>query len=110
MLGFNPFHQQPIPTDFERTLPISKLKSQRERILASLLQGDHLTGIGAIGWPLRCAHLASRISELRSEGHDIRNRKVTRGGAEVKLYYMEPAPQGGAEPPTESSGQAGGER
>ena len=64
-------------------------KSQKQQILDFLLEGGRLTQLVALN-KFGCFRLASRISELRSEGFDIRTEKTTTTWSKKKIaeYYL----------------------
>ena len=61
--------------------------TQKENILAYLKAGHSLTGLEALQL-FGTMKLATRISELRSEGHDILHQMVNRNGKWVAKYQM----------------------
>lgn len=61
--------------------------SQKTEILNFLMAGERLTGIDGLKIFGTLA-LRNRISELRAEGHDIRDRVIEQNGKRFKEYYM----------------------
>ena len=66
-------------------------ESQNERILRHLQSGGTLTQAEAFHAPFRCGRLASRIHDLKQQGHAIKSTsvRVGRDGVIVSRYYME---------------------
>lgn len=65
--------------------------SQNSQILWHLSSGTALTALDALDLiEPPCFRLASRISELRQRGHDIKTTMIkTKRGAEIAEYRME---------------------
>ena len=61
--------------------------SQRHQILDALLKGDRITSLSALA-RFNCARLASRIHELRREGHDILTDYIPRNGKSFAEYRL----------------------
>ena len=70
-----------------------KQQTQNQRILAHLKAGHRLTPLEALD-RFGCMRLGARIWDLRQEGHDIRDRLVSRGGAHVAQYWLAYWPAG----------------
>ena len=66
-----------------------KTECQKKKILKHLKKGRNLTSLGALNL-FGCMRLASRVGELKDEGHPI-NAKWVKGynGKRVKQYYYE---------------------
>ena len=63
--------------------------TQAAQILASLKRGERLTPLDALT-QFNCMRLASRISDLKREGHTIYTRTIkTDSGKLVSEYWME---------------------
>ena len=61
---------------------------QNKLILQYLKDGGKLTGLEALRL-FGTMKLASRVSELRDEGHDIKSKTImTRNGKHVSEYWM----------------------
>ncbi len=70
-------------------------RSQNERILLYLRQGNRLTGLEALDL-FGCSRLSSRICDLKKRGHEILSEFITvlnRFGQEVrvKIYWLDGA-------------------
>ena len=63
------------------------MKSQSEAILAYLKQGRRITPIDALNM-FGCFRLAARISDLRSEGHNIVSENVEQDGKSFSAYRL----------------------
>lgn len=69
--------------------------SQTEQILKALQAGERITSIGALK-RFGCFRLASRISDLKRKGYDIKCETMTgENGKRWGRYFMENA-KGGA--------------
>ena len=63
-------------------------KTQNQKILEYLENGKSITNLEAL-LHLGCGRLASRICELRQQGHNIETRIVkTTGGASIARYSL----------------------
>ena len=63
--------------------------SQSDDILKALQRGERLTPLDALT-QYNCMRLASRISDLKREGHTIHTRTIkTPSGKSVSEYWME---------------------
>lgn len=62
-------------------------ETQSQKILAWLQSGNTLTQLDALHM-FRCMRLASRISDLRSEGHNIITQKEKHDGGFHARYSM----------------------
>jgi hypothetical protein len=64
-------------------------KTQKEAVLGSLMQGEHLTSMSALQ-KYGIARLASRISELRKEGFKIITTRIDGpNGCRYAVYHIE---------------------
>jgi len=64
-------------------------KSQSALILSALQQGDTLTSLQALD-RFKCFRLASRISDLNKQGHNIQKKMIkVDSGKSVAEYYLE---------------------
>ena len=64
------------------------MKTQNERILAHLQKGRKITQLEALN-KFDCFRLASRISDLRADGHPIESETIeTKSGKHVARYFM----------------------
>ena len=61
--------------------------SQKNQILAYLKRGRGLTALQALD-KFGCFRLASRIDELRSQGHKIHTEMVEKGGKRFARYTL----------------------
>lgn len=69
-------------------LNLESCESQNKRILAYLEDGNRVTGLEAISL-FGCIRLAARISELRSQGHNIRKETITTPtGKRIAQYFI----------------------
>lgn len=64
------------------------MKSQNTLILNHLQKGKKITPLGAL-WLFNCFRLASRVSELRAQGHKIKSKLVRKGEKFVAEYSIE---------------------
>lgn len=64
-----------------------KQLNQTQRILNHLLKGSRITQVEAFR-RFQCWRLASRIAELRNEGHDIITNTIKRNGKQYAQYQM----------------------
>ena len=62
--------------------------SQSKEILAALKHGDRITPIDALN-RFGCMRLASRISDLKREGHTILDKTIRNGKTHYSEYYMD---------------------
>jgi hypothetical protein len=63
-------------------------KSQKQLVLEYLEKGNTITPIEALNM-FGTFRLASRINELRDEGHSIKTiRHITHSGKSVAMYHM----------------------
>ena len=65
--------------------------SQNQAILAHFRAGGSLTSLEALE-KFGCLRLASRVSDLREMGHDIKSVWEKRGDKKFKRYYL-PSPR-----------------
>lgn len=63
--------------------------TQNEAILAHLKAGNSITGLECLKMRLGI-RLASRINELRSEGHNIQDEWIEQDGMRFKKYFLAP--------------------
>jgi len=62
--------------------------TQSDMILKALKQGDRITSLDALT-RFRCMRLASRISDLKKQGVDIRKKMITTATQKnVAQYYL----------------------
>ena len=64
-----------------------KTKTQAQKILSHLKRGWKITQIDAFH-KYGCWRLASRISDLRNEGFDIRTKMIEREGKTFAQYQL----------------------
>lgn len=63
-----------------------KIESQNKTILQIMKQGGKLTALDAM--QIGCMRLASRICDLRNEGHGIQDEWIESNGKRFKRYYI----------------------
>ena len=62
--------------------------TQSDMILKALKQGDRITSLDALT-RFRCMRLASRISDLKKQGVDIRKKMITTDSQKnIAQYYI----------------------
>jgi len=64
-----------------------KQKNQTQKILNHLLSGRKITQVEAFS-RYQCWRLASRIGELRNEGHMIKTKMIKRNGKKYAQYTL----------------------
>ena len=65
-----------------------RYNSQKENILAHLLEGFQITPLDALE-QYGCFRLAAVIHLLRQDGHPIKTKKITRKGKTFASYRLE---------------------
>ena len=63
-------------------------KTQKEKILNYLMEGNKLTQIDAFEM-FGCFRLASRIHDLRLDGHNIKTKATKSRNSTYASYYLE---------------------
>jgi len=66
----------------------TRKKPQKEKILNYLMEGNKLTQIDAFEL-FGCFRLASRIHDLRLDGHNIKTKTTKSRNATYASYYLE---------------------
>lgn len=66
--------------------------TQSDRILYYLNMGNQISSIEALE-KFSCFRLASRISDLRKQGHNIQSKLVKKGKKYYSVYWLNKTPQ-----------------
>jgi len=67
---------------------MSKLRTQKESILATMKMGRRVSSLLAIH-AFGCTRTSGRIYDLIKEGYDIQSEYVTKNGSTFKEYWLD---------------------
>ncbi len=63
-----------------------KTESQNKMLLQMMKEGKKITALDAM--KIGCMRLASRVCDLRSQGHGVRDEWIESNGKRFKRYYI----------------------